>query len=170
MKISKALPISLIIVAFVVAADHFTKYLIRSHMSLGQAIPSQDSFFSIRYTLNDGVAFSMFVGHRAPLILIQSLLVVLIVGLMVYLLRKIPSVCLLIAFSFMLGGGIGNLIDRIVFGRVTDFLSAGSFPVFNLADTFLTSGCVIMLLWVILSGKKHEKVEEDVEDDTDESA
>ncbi|MDR0851784.1 MAG: signal peptidase II [Clostridiales Family XIII bacterium] len=164
MKFKKALPLCILITLLVIALDHLTKYLIRVNMSLGQAIPSPDSFFSIRYTLNDGVAFSMLEGHRIPLILMQSVLVVCIIVLMCYLLRKINSRCLLVAFSFMLGGGIGNLIDRIVFGQVTDFLSAGKFPVFNLADTFLTIGCALMLLWVILSEKRHKA------DETDEPA
>jgi signal peptidase II len=122
-------------------------------MSVGDAIPAQDAFLAIRYTLNDGVAFSMFQGYRAPLIIIQSILVVAILIVVFILFRRVARVrkpyMVFMSFSLMLGGGIGNLIDRIATGRVIDFLSIGSFPIFNVADTCLTTGCGLLLLYVL---------------------
>jgi signal peptidase II len=125
-------------------------------MTLGHAIPAKDSFFSIRYALNDGVAFSMFQGHRIPLILIQSTLVIAILVVMVVVLRRAFSALLLMSFSLMLGGGLGNLIDRLVFGKVTDFISIGSFPIFNIADMSLIAGCGLMLLYMLRSGRNDD--------------
>jgi signal peptidase II len=139
------------IALLVVAADHLTKYIVRSNMELGDALPSADAFFRIYYTLNDGIAFSLLVGHRAELIIVQSVMVLCIIALIFYLMRRAASMPLLVALALMLGGGLGNLIDRIVFGKVTDFLSVGSFPVFNLADSCLSCGCVLMLLYVLFA-------------------
>jgi signal peptidase II len=51
----------------------------------------------------------------------------------------------------MLGGGIGNLIDRILSGKVTDFIAVGRFPIFNFADSALTTGCFLLIFWMLLS-------------------
>ncbi|MDR0357767.1 MAG: signal peptidase II [Clostridiales Family XIII bacterium] len=152
----KAILIGICIVAFVVASDGVTKALIRANMSLGEAIPSGDAFFSICYALNDGVAFSLFRGHRVPLILIQSALAVVIFAIMLFVLRRSFSFPLLCSFSLMLGGGLGNLSDRIIFGKVTDFISVGSFPIFNVADSALTLGCVLLLIRVLFFEAKND--------------
>jgi signal peptidase II len=154
MNEKKAIPFGICVVGLAILLDQLTKHLIRSNMTLGQTIPKGDSFFCIRYALNDGVAFSMFQGHRVPLIIIQSVLVIAILAVMLVVLRKMFSALLLLSFSLMLGGGLGNLIDRIAFGQVTDFISVGSFPIFNVADMSLTVGCGLMLLYVLLFGKQ----------------
>jgi signal peptidase II len=142
------------IVVFIVVLDCLTKHFIRTHMHLGEAIPSEDAFFSIRYALNDGVAFSMFQGHTSVLIAIQSILVLVVLAVMILFLRRMFSAGTLCAFALMLGGGIGNLSDRILFGKVTDFISVGSFPIFNVADSALTVGCGLLLLCVLISERK----------------
>jgi signal peptidase II len=157
MKTSKTITLSVLIIAAVFAADQFSKHLIRAKMTLGQAIPSQDSFVSIRYTQNDGVAFSMLEGHRSALIVLQLCLVIAILIVMFFLCRKNAKPLLVTAFSLMLGGGIGNLVDRIIFGKVTDFFSVGSFPVFNIADTCLTTGCILMLIFMLLYDRAERK-------------
>lgn len=141
------------VISAVVALDQLSKFLVRSNMTLGEALPSQDAFFSLRYALNDGIAFSLFQGYRVGLITIQSILVVGIIIVMIYVLRRFPSRLAVVIFSLMLGGGIGNLIDRIASGKVTDFFSVGTFPIFNVADTCLTIGCGLMLVCLIFFEK-----------------
>jgi signal peptidase II len=145
----------------VVCADQFVKHLIRTHMLPGEAIPGQDHFIRLFYTLNDGVSFSFLSGAGRSIIAIQSILVVILLGALLVMAWKSaplpPSICL----SFMLGGGIGNLVDRIRTGEVTDFIAVGSFPVFNLADSALTVGCLILILWLIRSEFRAKKLRED---------
>jgi signal peptidase II len=143
------------IMLFVVFADQASKSVIRANLLLGEAIPSEDSFFRITYTLNDGIAFSMFEGYRMPLIAMQSLLIAVILVLMYVFCRRHYGLLLAFSFPLMLGGGIGNLIDRIRIGAVTDFVAVGSFPIFNLADSALTLGCALTLIYVIHYDKKN---------------
>jgi len=149
-----------IIVAAVFAADQFTKYLVRIHIPVGGAVPGEASFVKLLHTLNDGVAFSMFQGYRLPLIIMQSVLVVVIVAVMFISYKRLGDarhpLVVMTAFSLMLGGGLGNLCDRISTGLVTDFVSVGSFAVFNAADACLTTGCGLLILYVLrFSGFKH---------------
>lgn len=143
----------LIIAAAVFAADQFTKYLVKIHIPVGSAVPNEASFVKLLHTLNDGVAFSMFQGYRLPLIIMQSILVAVIVAIMVIVYRRLGNarypLMVMTAFSLMLGGGLGNLCDRISTGLVTDFVSIGRFAVFNTADACLTTGCGLLILYVL---------------------
>jgi signal peptidase II len=144
----------LLIAAAVFVADQITKSLVISHIPLGAAVPGMDAFVKLWHTQNDGVAFSMLHGHRVPLIALQCVLVaaimaVMLVGYRRYICRaRRPLVCMA-AFALMLGGGLGNLADRIATGLVTDFVSVGGFAVFNVADACLTAGCGLLILYVL---------------------
>jgi signal peptidase II len=141
------------VTAIVFVADRVTKYLVSTFIPVGDAVPGEDSFVRLLHTLNDGVAFSMFQGHRAPLIALQSVLVAVIVTIMFLVYRRIKGarhpLTVMTAFSLMLGGGLGNLWDRISTGFVTDFVSIGRFAVFNTADACLVAGCGLLLLYVL---------------------
>jgi signal peptidase II len=134
----------------VFAADRITKHLVESFIPVGAAVPSRDSFFKLFHILNDGVAFSLFQGYRTPLILLQSALVIVIVAVMLIVYRRLSGarnpLTVMTAFSLMLGGGISNLWDRVSTGLVTDFVSVGSFAVFNVADACLVAGCGLLIL------------------------
>lgn len=140
-----------LIILLIVSCDQLSKYLVRANLTYGQSIPAEGGFFRILYALNDGVAFSMFQGGGTTLIIIQAVLVGLILAALIYMNMRMapspPTYCL----SLMLSGGVGNLIDRISAGMVTDFIAVGNFPVFNLADSALTVGCFLMIGWVIFS-------------------
>ncbi|MDR1495912.1 MAG: signal peptidase II [Clostridiales Family XIII bacterium] len=144
----------LLVAAAVFAADRITKYLIGVFIPVGGAVPGRDSFVKFLHVLNDGVAFSMFQGHRTPLIVLQSVLVAVIVVFMLIayrrLIRRLPNgLTVMTAFSLMLGGGLGNLWDRVSTGLVTDFISIGSFAVFNTADACLVAGCGLLILCML---------------------
>ena len=140
-----------LVILLIVSCDQFLKFIIRSNMAYGQSIPAEGGFVRVLYTLNDGVAFSMLQGTGTVLIVIQAVMVLVISIALVLLNLKRISPVPLYCLSLMLGGGIGNLIDRIMTGKVTDFIAVGDFPVFNLADSALTVGCFIMIFWLIVS-------------------
>jgi signal peptidase II len=143
----------LIVAAAVFAADQFTKYLVTKYIPVGGTVPDEASFVKLFHTLNDGVAFSMLQGYRVPLIIMQSILVAVIVVVMVFCYRRLGKsrrpLVVMTAFSLMLGGGLGNLYDRISTGLVTDFVAIGKFAVFNTADACLTTGCGLLILYVL---------------------
>jgi signal peptidase II len=154
----------LLITAAVFAADRITKYLVESFIPVGAAVPSTDAFVKLFHILNDGVAFSMFQGYRTPLIALQSALVVVIVAVMLVAYRRLSGarnpLTIMTAFSLMLGGGLGNLWDRVSTGLVTDFVSVGSFAVFNVADACLVAGCGLLILYMLrYAGGKGDGVE-----------
>ncbi|MDR1068830.1 MAG: signal peptidase II [Clostridiales Family XIII bacterium] len=152
---SKAIVVGVILLS--VALDRVSKFIVITHMTLGQSYPPGDHFISFFYTRNEGVAFSMFddMSWRWILVGVQSVLVIVLVVMLCVLLKRRSSVLPLVTLSLMLGGGIGNLIDRIAYGSVIDFVSVGSFPVFNVADSCLTVGCAIMIAYLLFF-QKHD--------------
>lgn len=106
-----------------------------------------NNFFYINKIFNTGAAFSLFTGNNFILIIIA-------IAVLIYIDRKviddIKSKISVISISMLIGGIIGNLFDRIVYGKVIDFLSfkfgTYSFPVFNLADTFICIGIFLLIV------------------------
>ena len=143
-------------VAFILIADQLTKFIVDRTMPLHHSIPVIDGFFNLTYIRNTGAAFGILSGaaaaFRLPFLLLFSLLAI---GFIVVLLRRLPDreTGLITALSFILGGAVGNLIDRAVYGEVIDFLDFywGNFhwPAFNLADSFITVGVVITVYYLI---------------------
>ncbi len=138
-----------IIIAFTVALDQLTKYLIRANMELGSSIPLIDGIFHITYIHNSGAAFSTFQNKTAFLIVMQ---VVVIAAVLIYLVKKRRKEhwCLLFSLSLIAAGGIGNLIDRAVNGYVVDFFDFRVWPVFNVADMSVCIGCGLLAIYVLL--------------------
>ncbi|MDR2163772.1 MAG: signal peptidase II [Clostridiales Family XIII bacterium] len=143
----------LAVVAIVLVADRVTKSLVETFIPVGGAVPGMDSFVKLLHVLNDGVAFSMFQGHRMPLIIFQSVLVLVITIVIFVAYRHLKDarrpLMVMTAFSLMLGGGLGNLWDRVSAGFVTDFVSIGKFAVFNTADACLVVGCGLLILYIL---------------------
>jgi signal peptidase II len=140
------------------------------HMTPGQSIPHDHPFISLYYTRNTGIAFSLFDGiggSRWVLVGIQVMLVAIIIVVMIVALRRGMRILASTAFALMLGGGVGNLIDRIVYGSVTDFVSVGSFPVFNFADSCLTVGCAILIVYLLFSQRHYESGKADESENPD---
>lgn len=138
----------------VVILDQFTKWLIVRDMTLHESIPVIDSFFHITYVRNRGGAFSILADQpdflRLPFFLTVS---VVAFGALVYFLRTVGEhqKLLLFALAGILGGAIGNFIDRASVGTVVDFLDfhwrGYYFPAFNVADSFITTGTVVVLIY-----------------------
>lgn len=106
---------------------------------------------------NDGAAFGLFSGKRWFLVILA--LIILAVMVVVDLKLKSKSKTYIVSMSFIVGGAIGNLVDRIALGYVRDFIKFGfwtDFPTFNFADSFLVIGCVLMCVYLIFFGDKEK--------------
>jgi signal peptidase II len=137
--------------------DQFTKHLVRTNLAVGQTWtpwPWLTPYARVIHWSNTGVAFGMFQGKN----LIFVILAALVAAAIIYYYPSIPEKDKVVRFALamMLGGAIGNLIDRILIGQVTDFISVGNFAVFNVADGCITVGVGILLIGVWLQ-EKHEK-------------
>ena len=139
----------MVLVLPVLGADQLTKYLVRSYMEVGQSIPG-DGFIRLTYIRNTGSAFGLFPNQT----LILTIAAVVGVGIIGYFLIKGAGTNSLLGLSltFQLGGAIGNVIDRVAFGYVIDFVDLRIWPIFNVADSSITIG-FLLLAWVLLTGK-----------------
>ncbi len=137
-------------VALLVAAiDQFTKFLIRKNFQLNESIPIIKNIFHFTYVTNTGSAFGLFKNLNWFFMLFS---IVVIIAIFYYLRKKIyeKEKFLQLAVGLLLGGTIGNMIDRILYGAVTDFLDFRVWPVFNVADSAVTISVIIL---IILSSK-----------------
>ncbi|MGI6257662.1 MAG: signal peptidase II [Anaerovoracaceae bacterium] len=144
-----------LLVIAVVVLDQVVKHLVVSFMSLHQSIPVIDGFFHVTYTQNTGAAFSLLQGQK--LLLIGLPVFLICVGLVyIYKHRNDKRKVLMISVALIVGGGIGNLIDRISLGYVVDLFDFRVFPIFNVADIFVTVGCALLCIYILfIDGKKH---------------
>ena len=147
-----------IIALLVVAADQLTKLWIRSNLPVGQSLP-ETGFFRLTHVHNTGAAFGLFYGQSFPLTVVALVGVVIILLYALFLHRRFPSLDYRLtnsALGLVLGGTIGNLIDRLRFGYVTDFIDVGIWPVFNIADSAIVVGVIIFAysLLPLLRAKK----------------
>lgn len=138
--------------AVFIAADQITKLLVRMHMYEGESIRILGDFFRLTHVQNRGAAFSMLSGHTIVLILVPA--VVIAAALYVISRTKDAHWTFYSSWMLIIAGGIGNLIDRIAFGQVTDMLDFSIFPpVFNLADIGVTMGCALFVVYVLFGDK-----------------
>jgi len=150
------------VTAPVLAGDQLSKLYVSSHFQLYQMFPVVPGWLDLTYTLNPGAAFSLFAtmpaGFREAFFIALS--VVAIVVLVVLLVRRSTPASSGVAFALILGGTIGNLIDRLARGRVVDFIyfhhRSFSYPVFNIADSAITIGVAILLLFAAFDGSSAE--------------
>ncbi len=142
--------------AVILVIDQLTKYIVDRTMPLYHSIPVIDNFFNLTYIRNTGAAFGILAGSaaafRLPFLMIFSLLAI---GFIIVMLRRLPEreTGLISALAFILGGAIGNLIDRFAYGEVIDFLDLYwanyHWPAFNIADSFITVGVTITVYYLI---------------------
>ena len=143
-----------IIIILIVIGDQLTKGLIQQSMVLNQSIPVWDGIFSITYIHNTGAAFSMLAGKTQVLALFQVIIIGVILGYYILKGRK-SHPQLRISLAMIVAGGIGNLIDRLTLGYVVDFLDFHFWPIFNVADIGVSTGCVLLAGYVFfIEGKE----------------
>jgi signal peptidase II len=138
----------LLFAAIVVALDQASKGLAASHLMPGESISVLGDFIRLTLVHNTGAAFGLFPGSRVPFIVVS----VVAIGVVLYLFFRetYRSVANRVLLGCILGGAIGNLIDRVRLGYVVDFIDIGfgtaRWPVFNAADSAVTIG-VLLLAW-----------------------
>ncbi len=147
--------ISICIVFSVVLLDRVTKIFFSNALSLGESIPVVRNIFHFTLVQNTGIAFGLFKNQGIVFIIVPVIAIALI-AFNIYYYRNNEYVgrAYLIGFSLILAGAIGNLIDRIAFGHVIDFIDFRVWPVFNIADSAITIGTIIILLKCIPSFAK----------------
>jgi len=142
----------LIIVASILFLDQVTKFLVVKNLSLHQSLPVIKGVLHLSLVYNRGVAFGLFKGLNTFFILAAALAVILIyLNLKNLGWRKITLAAA--ALSLILAGAIGNLIDRVMFGYVIDFLDLRIWPVFNIADSAITIGAVLLACSILKTRK-----------------
>ncbi|HEY40539.1 MAG TPA: signal peptidase II [Dehalococcoidia bacterium] len=134
----------------VVIADQLTKLWVRSYEE-GEVI-YQLGFFQFTHVQNTGASFGIFKGHSFTLMIVDIVGVILLLAMAFYVYRRLPylvNLLNIIAFSLILGGTVGNLIDRLRLEHVTDFIDVGFWPVFNVADSAITVGVIVLAFSLI---------------------
>ncbi len=135
----------------VILADQFSKTWIRANLARGQSI-LDTGFFQLIHIQNTGAAFGIFQNHTLALIIVDFIGIAVILYLVFVLSRRwsfFDSMLVMSAIGMVIGGTIGNLIDRIRLGYVTDFINFKVWPVFNIADAATTVGVIIIAYCII---------------------
>ena len=128
------------------ALDQLTKFVVRQTLEWHYSWPAY-GFFRFTHVQNTGSAFGLFQGNNIPLLIVS--LVGVAVLAYIYHTQERPGILMRSSIALMLGGALGNLVDRIWQGHVTDFIDIGPWPVFNLADSSIVVGLAIMA-WVLV--------------------
>ena len=159
MKINKKFLFVVIpIVLGIILCDLLTKHFVISGRELGETESVIAGLFNFTYVQNFGAAWSMFSGN-GTFLLVMSFVFVSVLMVFYFLERK-NGVLFHVGWALILGGAIGNLVDRIAFGYVRDFIQFDfwkAFPVFNVADIALTFGVILLLVYYAISLFKRRK-------------
>lgn len=146
----------------IVALDQWTKYLVRQNLPF-QAIwspwPWLTPYARVVHWKNTGAAFGIFQGFGD----VFTILAIVVSIAILYYFPQVPrrDWTLRLAMGMQLGGAVGNLIDRLVFGSVTDFISVGNFAVFNVADASISIGVAILILGMLVKERQDYLEERD---------
>ena len=143
-----------LIVALVTVADQWTKYLVVQNIPLYGEVPAIPGLFRLTYVQNTGAAFSSFQGMQWLFVLVFLVFTAALVwefctGKLGF--KPFERWCLVSVYA----GGLGNMIDRVRLGYVVDMIDLEfmDFPVFNVADCFITCGCILLLVHLIFFNK-----------------
>lgn len=150
----RRLVIALAVAAVIVATDQVTKTLAVDHLSSGPVHVIGP--LSLELAFNSGVAFSLGTGDTLPIILVAIGLIVVVF----WFLRGAPSNTIATGLGLVLGGAVGNLADRLFRGRhgaVVDFIHLGFWPTFNVADSSIVCGCVVLVIGLARSEFTHTR-------------
>lgn len=147
-----------LIALLIVVADQLGKLWIRSNLAVGESV-FELGFFRLTHVSNTGAAFGIFRGHTLPLTVVSCVGIALLLLYAFLFYRQFPQLDRWLAWTglgLILGGTIGNLIDRLRLGYVTDFIDFGFWPAFNVADSAIVIG-VIIFAYSLLSLARAEK-------------
>jgi signal peptidase II len=147
----------------VILLDQATKLFVQAHMALYESIAIIPNYLDITYTLNPGAAFSMLADAPAWVreLFLLSMACAAIVVLAVLIVRSDRVSISSVAFALILGGAMGNLIDRAIRGRVIDFMRAHyydlNYPIFNVADSAISIGVGLIILTALFGSDDQPK-------------
>ena len=136
--------------SFVFISDQITKYAVYKNMSLGESIPAE-GIIRITYARNTGMAFSLF-ENFGIILLILSLIIASILIIYLFTIDK-PRILIRVFSGLVVAGALGNILDRIRFGYVNDFIDVAWWPVFNIADSSITIAIAIYIFDAIFIQK-----------------
>jgi signal peptidase II len=157
------------IAGLVVALDQWTKYLVRVSLAVGEQwnpIDSLAPYVRIINWNNTGAAFGMLPSAG----IFFTVVAILVSIAIIYYFPRVPREehLLRLALALQLGGALGNLIDRLLQGPVTDFISVARFPVFNVADASISLGVLLMIVAMIQDSRKRQAQAEEQDDSLNE--
>jgi len=145
------------VIAAIVTLDQWSKWMVKTSYELYHSEPVIQGFFHFTYVTNDGMAFGLsFPGGKQILLAVTLVLTGVIIG-MLWKERNSHNL-IRYGLSFILAGALGNMIDRIIYGKVVDFLDImiGDFHwyIFNVADSSVTIGMILFILHTVIIGDK----------------
>ena len=148
--------VAIIVAVLMIVIDQISKYLIVQNMTLGESVTVIPGLLDFTYTHNDGMAFGLGSGFRWVFIAVT----LLVCGVLVFMMTKedFKSKVYYASVALIVGGGIGNLIDRVLNGYVIDFLALSFFPpICNFADYCVTAGTILLVVFIIFYYGKNKK-------------
>jgi signal peptidase II len=150
--------LSIIIIALIIVLDQVTKFFVTKYIEYGERISIIKNFFFLTNHENSGAAWGIFPNGRYFFITITIILSII----MIYYLFKTDNKYYKMSLVLIIGGAIGNLIDRIIKGRVVDFLDfhfgSYNFPTFNVADSSIVIGTFLLAFYILIgyTGQDHK--------------
>jgi len=153
-----------LVATLVVVGDQLSKSWIRSNLAIGQSLP-QGGFFFLTHIHNTGAVFGLFRDHSFTLTIVGFVGIAILFVYAFYVCRRFPLLnngLSKAALGSILGGTIGNLIDRLRFGYITDFIGVGIWPPFNVADSSINVGVVVFagsVIYLVFSQRREAKRE-----------
>ena len=142
-----------IVAALAVLVDQISKLLVRIYIPLGNSVPER-GFFQFTYYTNSGGVWGLFQGHLNTLIVLTFVSMAAVLFCFYFFAYRWRTVS--IALGLILGGMIGNQIDRLWLGAVTDFIDWGDWPVFNIADSAGVIGVAVIVVFLVFFYKEKE--------------
>lgn len=151
--------IYVLLIAAIIAGDQIVKIIVASTMAVGQSFSFIPGFVNITYVQNTGAAFSLFSSATWILAILSGVMAVIVIYILFKYKKRLDSKLFNLAMAFIAGGAIGNLIDRVAYGYVIDMLEFDfvNFAIFNVADSFVCVGAVMLGIFVIWFWDKHKK-------------
>lgn len=143
-----------LIAIVIIVIDQITKGLIVANMKIGEQIPLIENLLYITSHRNKGAAFGILQGQMW---LFFTITIIVVIGVIYILQRKVNYIGTGVAYGLILGGAIGNFIDRLFRGEVVDFIDVKivsyDFPIFNVADSSLVIGVILLMLFTFKEEK-----------------
>jgi signal peptidase II len=158
-RLKRDLPFFLV-AAGIIALDQLSKAIVRGSLALGESWPSDDWLVKITHVTNSGAAFGILQGQGVFLTVTAFIAIGAIV--FYYAFPPLEHGVLRIALALQLGGAIGNLIDRLRFGEVTDMFHFPHYPAFNIADSSIVVGLFAIAAFIFWNERKSVETERDV--------